>query len=105
MKKLILVTGFLIFGLSVAVMAQSETPRADTRQKTQRARIHEGRKDGEVTNREAAVLNAEQRNIRRTERRMKADGEVTPAEKVRLEKKQDRANRHIRRAKNNDIDK
>ena len=105
MKKLILITGFLIFGLSATVMAQTETPRTDTRQKAQRSRIHEGREDGEVTNPEAAVLNAEQRHIRRSERRMKADGEVTPAEKAKLEKKQDRASRHIRKAKTNDKEK
>lgn len=105
MKKLILVTAFLLFGLSAVVMAQSETPRADKRQKIQRARVHEGREDGEITNREAAALNAQQRHIRKTERRMKADGEVSPQEKARLENKQDRANRNIRRAKKNEIEK
>ncbi len=78
--------------------------RADKRQVAQRARIHDGRKDGEVTRREAALLNAEQRHVRRNERRAKADGEVTTQEKRRLERKQDRASRHIRRAKHNGID-
>ena len=96
----------LSFGLmiSLAGFAQDRTPRTDGRQVAQRARIHQGRMDGEVTNREAALLNREQRHIRRAERRAKADGEVTPAEKMRLERKQNRANRHIRRAKHNDID-
>lgn len=94
-----------MFGLSLTSNAQSETPREDARQKAQRARIHEGRKDGELTKGEAAMLNAEQRNIRKTERRMKADGEVTPVEKARLERKQDRASRHIRKTKHNNIEK
>ncbi len=66
--------------------------------------LHEGRKEGELTNREASTLNSEQRSVRRLERRVKADGEVTTKEKVRIEKKQDHASRHIRRAKNNTID-
>ena len=90
---------------SAAGFAQDRTPRADVREGAQRTRIHEGRKDGEVTNREAAALNSQQRHIRRSERRAKADGDVTPAERRRLEKKQDRASRNIRRAKNNDIEK
>jgi hypothetical protein len=84
--------------------AQTETKRADVRQYAQRARIAEGRMDGEVTRREAAGLNMEQRHIRRAERRAKSDGEVTRIEKRRLERKQNRANRHIRRAKHNGID-
>lgn len=101
-KMLILIT----FGLmiSLAGFAQDRTPRTNARQVAQRARIHEGRVDGEVTKREAAALNAEQRHIRRAERRAKSDGTVTPAEKRRLERKQNRASRHIRRAKHNQID-
>lgn len=104
MKKIFVVT-YLFMLFSAAVFAQDRTPRADVRQGAQRARIHEGRKDGDVTNREAAALNAQQRHIRRSERRAKADGDVTPSERRRLEKKQDRASRNIRRAKHNDIEK
>ena len=90
--------------ISIGSFAQTSTPRADVRQGAQRARIHEGRVDGEVTHGEARRLNKEQRHIRRTERRMKADGEVTAQEKARLNHKQNRANRHIRRAKHNEIE-
>lgn len=104
MKK----SGLLIFIFMICsffVEGQDRTPRANARQGAQRARIHEGRQSGELTNGEAAVLNAEQRHIRRSERRAKADGEVTAAERRRLDKKQNRANRHIRRAKHNVPDK
>lgn len=94
----------LLMTLGVVVRAQDATPRANTREHAQRARIHEGRKDGELTNREAAALNSEQRRVKKSERRAKSDGVVSPGEKIRLEKKQDRASRHIRRAKNNKID-
>ena len=104
MKKLIVVTSLFVL-VNMVAFAQDRTPRANARQGAQRARIHDGRQDGEITNKEAAVLNSQQRHIRRSERRAKADGDVTLAERRRLEKKQDRASRSIRRAKNNDIDK
>lgn len=87
-----------------AGFSQETVTRTDKRQVAQRARIHEGRRDGEVTNREAAALNAEQRHIRRSERRAKADGEVTAEEQKRLNRKQNRSSRHIRRAKHNEKD-
>jgi len=93
-----------LFAFTGRALAQTDTKRADVRQYAQRARIADGRRDGEVTKREGAALNMEQRHIRRAERRAKSDGEVTPNEKRRLERKQDRASRHIRRAKKNEID-
>jgi hypothetical protein len=102
MKNVFFAAMLLIF--SVAVKAQTQTPRADARQKAQRARIYEGRKDDDLSRREASLLNKEQRHIRRAERRAKADGEVTAREKAKVERKQDRASRHIRRAKNNDVE-
>jgi hypothetical protein len=105
MKRIILSTSLLLILSVVYVQAQSQTPRTDTRQKVQRARIAEGRLDGDLTKREATSLKMEQRHIRRAERRAKADGVVTPREKMRLERKQNRANRHIRRAKHNSIEK
>lgn len=108
MKKysyLILVAiAFSLIAISNETLAQTDTKRADVRQHAQRARIAEGRADGELTKREAAGLNVEQRHIRRSERRAKADGEVTVQEKMRLERKQNRSNRHIRRAKHNEKD-
>ena len=103
MKRILLIS-LLSFVCGVAADAQDRTIRADKREAIQRARIREGRKDGEITKAEGAALNGEQRRVKRSERRAKADGTVTPREKVRIEKKQDRASRHIRRAKRNPID-
>jgi hypothetical protein len=105
MKKIHIVLTAALFLVTVSVMAQTATPRADKRQKAQRVRIADGRQDGDLTNGEAALLNKEQRHIRRSERRAKADGEVSVREKARLERKQNRASRHVRRAKTNDLDK
>ncbi|MEQ8423171.1 MAG: hypothetical protein RIA63_00575 [Cyclobacteriaceae bacterium] len=93
---ILILAGFASFG--------QDARRTDTRQQVQRARIVDGRKDGEVTRREGARLNMEQRHIRRAERRAVSDGEVTPNEKRRLQRKQNRASRHIRRAKHNEVD-
>jgi hypothetical protein len=105
MKKLSAIIAVFMVMAVLTVNAQSQTPRADVRQKSQRARIAEGRASGELTPGEAALLNKQQRHIRRVERRAKADGQVTPAEKARLERKQNRASRNIRRAKHNAIDR
>jgi len=101
MKKTIFIFSILMF-VGLAVWAQEPTPMADARQNRQRARIHEGRADGNLTRRETSLLNKEQRHIRRSEHHAKADGDVTVAERRRLGRKQDHANRHIRRAKNNE---
>jgi hypothetical protein len=102
MKNSIFLFAFFML-ITLTSLAQDRTPRANARQAAQRARIAEGRTDGEVTNREAVALKANQRHIRRTERRAKADGDVTVAERRKIERKQDRASRRIRKAKNNDV--
>lgn len=102
MKRTIFLAAMFIM-VAIVTQAQTQTPRADARQGLQRARIHEGRTSGELSRREAAGLNMQQRHIRRSERRIKRDGEVTPREKARLERKQDRASRHIRRARHNQV--
>lgn len=103
MRRIILLAGFLLF-TGNALIAQTQTPKVNARQKAQRMRIAEGRQDGELTTKEAAVLNQQQRNVRRAERRAKADGQVTLAERARIDRKQDRASRTIRRAKHNKIE-
>jgi hypothetical protein len=104
MKKAIVTLGFSVIIIAVSV-AQDAQIRADRREGIQRARIHHGRRDGQVTHGEAMALNHEQRSIHRSERRAKADGNVTRLEKRRLEKRQDRASRQIRMVRNNSINR
>ena len=99
MKNVITLILFIV-GFST-LYAQNQTPKTDAREKIQRARIREGRNSGELTKAERTRLKAEQRNIRRTERRAKADGMVTADEQAKLNRKQNRASRDIRRAKRN----
>jgi len=104
MKRTTLIFSIFMM-LGITTFAQEPTPKVDMRQKNQRARIHEGRANGDLTHRESAQLNKQQRHIRRTEKRAKADGDVTTLERRKLDRKQDRANRHIHRAKNNEVSK
>jgi hypothetical protein len=99
MKKLMLLA-YLLFVITCSVAyAQDNTPRVNKRQAKQQTRIRQGIGSGEVTRTEARRLRAEQRHIRRAERRAKADGEVTVGERVKLERKQNRVSRDIRRQK------
>jgi hypothetical protein len=76
--------------------------QVDRRQTKQRARIRDGRRNGELTRRESGRLKQEQRQVNRLDRRFGSDGRYSPRERRVLEKKQDRASRHIGRAKHND---
>ena len=101
MKKLGLL---LLFALGLALSAQAQTDgngveRDDIRQVRQRARISSGIASGEINRGEARQLRAQQRHIRRVERRAEADGVVTNRERRQIARKQNNANRAIRRAK------
>ncbi len=98
MKKIILLVSLMMVMIAGMVKAQS-TPVVDERQRAQHARIRQGVASGEVTRPEAKRLRAEQRHVRRTERRVKADGEVTPRERAKLQRKQNKVSRDIRRQK------
>ena len=102
-KSIILIPAFIL--AAAMAFAQDRTPRVNTREAEQHARIAQGRQSGELTNGETRALRGEQRNIRRSERRARADGDVTARERRRLDRKQDRASRDIRRAKHNNLDK
>lgn len=105
MKKIMLLASMLLLTASSVVFAQDNTPVVDKRQKRQQGRITQGVASGEVTRAEAKRLRAEQRHIRRAERRAKADGDVTNRERARLQRKQNKASRDIRRQKNDGQDR
>jgi hypothetical protein len=67
----------------------------DARQHWQRERIMQGLRSGELTRHEAERLFAEQRMIRREERRYLADGVLSPWERRDLHRDLDAAGQHI----------
>jgi len=90
-----------------AVFAQStpapapaaSMPRVDQRLANDQARIKAGKESGELTKPEAQKLQAEQRAVKRQERKAEADGTVTPQERRKLARMQNRESRDIHREK------
>ncbi len=76
--------------------------REDRRQVRQRARIHQGVKSGELTRGEAKKLRAEERHVRRMERRAEKDGQITADEAARIEAAQDKVSKDIYKEKHDD---
>jgi hypothetical protein len=69
----------------------------NARQRRQQERIAQGTRSGELTRREAARLEAEQRQIRREERVFRSDGRLSPWERADLNRDLNRASRDIAR--------
>lgn len=103
MKYLIPLLMSLTMGLALqpALDAQTTTKRSERKALRQRARIHEGRKSGELTRREARQLRKQQRRIDMRKRHAASDGVVTPDEQRSIDRSQRRANRNIFRKKHN----
>jgi hypothetical protein len=95
----------LILAFTQESFAGQRRDRHDRRQGAQRARIAEGVKSGDLTKPEARRLRAQQRRIKRTEKRAEADGVVSKQEKQKLENMQDRANKNIYNQKHDDQQK
>jgi len=106
MKKIVVLLSFMTFvGVFGALAQNISTPGADQRQENQHARIQQGVASGELTRAEAARSRGDQREIRRTEKRMKADGQVTRSERARLQRKENKASRKLRRNKHDAQDR
>lgn len=71
----------------------------DQMQAQQRARIEQGIRSGELTQKEAARLLAEQRNIERMQSKYMADARLAPKERQRLMNELEDASRNIWREK------
>ncbi len=94
--KLFIAASFVI--ATAAANAQTTTG-IDHTQKTEKKRIRQGVKSGELDKAEAKRLRKEQRRIARMESRAKADGTVTIAERKRLKREQRQASRNIAKQK------
>lgn len=90
----------LLSGLALA--APTDDPRIQKREKNQQQRIEQGEKSGQLTEKEAGRLEAQQDKIKRDEERMKADGKLTKGERRKLKREQDRASKNIYRKKHNE---
>ena len=96
-KKFVLPLALL---LSISCFAQeTKTPVATERQKNQQKRIGKGVKNGQLTAKETAALEKEQKKIQADKKAAKADGTVTPEERAQIQKEQNKASKKIYREK------
>jgi polyhydroxyalkanoate synthesis regulator phasin len=72
---------------------------ADLREKSQKVRIRQGVKSGELTRKEAKKLRKEEVKIRAIERKAKSNGDITRKEARKLDRALDKANKDIRKQK------
>lgn len=84
---------------ATAVNAQSATNRSD------KSKIKQGVKTGELTKAETRNLAEQQRDIRKDVRVAKADGDITRAERKHIKREKKQADRTIYRKKHNDKDR
>ena len=99
MKRIILITAAVFIASTGVIKAQTATPVINSRQVKQQERIEEGVENKQLTKKETARLEREQRKIRAEKRVAKADGNVSPREKRILKRDQNRASRDIYREK------
>jgi hypothetical protein len=85
--------------LAPAFAQTPATPILDQRQANQAARIEQGTASGQLTNKEAARLEAGQAKVEAKEEKAKSDGVVTPKERARLHHAENKQSHKIRRQK------
>ena len=102
-NKIVWTTLITVFAVSLiaASVPVAEAARPDRRQVHQTNRIHQGKKNGELTKKETARLAAGQAKVQRQKKRARSDGYVTRNERRRIERTQDRQSRRIFRSKHN----
>jgi hypothetical protein len=90
-----------LFLIPSAHAQSTNDPGIQRRMENQQGRINQGINSGQVTPKEAGMLEAEQAKIKQDELRAKSDGNLTSKERAKLTKEQDRANKDIYKAKHN----
>jgi len=93
--KTALLTLIAIASLAAAAQAGVRDPRINARQANQERRIEEGIATGQLTAREARILEWREARFRHLEYRLKADGSLTPEERLRLQRDLNQLSREI----------
>lgn len=99
MKTFIRSLAALSLGFVVVANAQTSTPVADNRQDRQAKRIAKGQATGQLSNQEAARLNAGQAKVAGMKAGAAADGKVTRTERAAIQKEQNKQSRRIKKQK------
>ena len=101
MKVKFLLACTIMFAISISTVSAQENHAS----KTQRSRIKQGVKSGELTKAEAKSLIKDEKNIRKEVKAARADGDVTHAERKEIRHEKREASRKIFRKKHNNIER
>ena len=91
--------GFAVLLAAISLPAFAGTPGIDARERSQRERIAQGVRSGELTRPETRRLVRGEVRLHRHERIARSDGAVTRAERIRLHRHADRMSGRIYRQK------
>ena len=97
----VLLVGTMVFLGANSVFAGTNDPGIQQREQNQERRIDQGVASGQLTPREAGILETKEARIQQNEARMKADGNLTVRERRKLNRQQNQASRAIYRKKHN----
>jgi hypothetical protein len=89
----------LMLGLAAPDFAGARTPNLDRREHSQRLRIEQGVRSGELTRPESHRLARGEVRLHRNEALVKSDGVVTPRERAALQAEANNMSRRIYRQK------
>jgi hypothetical protein len=103
MEKLCAMVVLGIGALSFLWVTPALAGPVTNRQINQQKRIHQGVISGELTGKEATLLEREQYRVQQYKQAAWSDGEFTPGERARLHYLQDRTSAHIYKKKCNPI--
>lgn len=95
MKKVLFALAFVAGTAAFAHAQRVHVPTPQAREYHQDLRIRDGLRRGTLTPREAARLEAQQREVDRAIRRARADGFVSPRERAHIDALQDHIARNI----------
>ena len=93
--KRILLSFFLLVGISSISFAQEKAKRTQTRQERQDRRLDKGVATGQVNAAEQARIESQIAQNQATIDAAKADGKVTKQERAQIDQQQDETSRHI----------
>jgi hypothetical protein len=101
-KRSTLAVALALTGLAGASFAQSldQIVQRDVNQET---RIRDGLQDGQLSTREASLLQREEGHVDRMQANALRDGKLTGAERQRIERAENKVSRDIHGARTNDI--
>jgi hypothetical protein len=99
MKRIFIISAIMFIASVGVLSAQTATPKITARQAEQQERIEQGVKSKELTRKETARLEREQKRIQIEKRIAKSDGTVTPAERRFVKREQNRASKDIYKQK------